>query len=77
MTRPTAAFVGMGLSNPIRLVMNRGLHATVAKLLSVDEARALKTDLTVALLKAKAAEGKKNGTRPAADNDLEHPGGAG
>lgn len=59
MTRPNAAFVGMGLvSHPIRLVMNRGLHGNVAKLISINEALELVSDLTTAIARALALENK-------------------
>lgn len=88
MTRPTAAFVGLGFSNPIVLRMNRGLHVAEVRLLSIDEALALVTDLTGAISKACAGEnplgrglceleGEKDGTHAASTGDLEHPGGAG
>jgi hypothetical protein len=51
-TRPTAAYVGMGLSHPIRLVMNRGLLGNHAKLLSISEALELTSDLTSAIARA-------------------------
>lgn len=52
MTRPIAAYIGMGLSHPIRLMMNRDLHTNVAKLLSVTEARELVFDLETAIQRA-------------------------
>lgn len=56
MTRPNAAYVGQGLSHPIRLVVNRGLHGNVAKLISVNDALELMCDLTAALARAFADE---------------------
>lgn len=49
MSRPNAAYVGMGLTHPIRLTMNRGLHGNTAKLLSTTEALELITDLVSAV----------------------------
>ena len=77
MTRPIAAYVGMGLPNPIRVVMNRGLHASVAKLITIDEALELVTDLTSAISRACAAENKELPNAPAfKDSVADNPGGS-
>lgn len=65
MTRPTAAYVGMGLSHPIRLVISNPIRGNVAKLLSVDEALELMSDLTGAVARAVAKEHKKHEPRAA------------
>jgi hypothetical protein len=59
-SRPNAAFVGMGLSHPIRVVMNRGLHGNVAKLVTINEALELMTDLTAAIARAIEQEAARN-----------------
>lgn len=65
MSRPTAAYVGFGLSHPIRLVIPRKLQGDTAKLLSVAEALELISDLTASVARA-LEDAKKNPSPPRA-----------
>jgi hypothetical protein len=66
MSRPTAAYVGFGLSHPIRLVIPRKLHGDVAKLVTPAEALELIADLSSAVARALADEAQKNPSPPRA-----------
>lgn len=59
MTRPSVAYVGFGLSHPIRIVVPRGLHGNAAKLMTVDESLELLTDLIGAIQRAVNTEYEK------------------
>jgi uncharacterized small protein (DUF1192 family) len=65
MTRPTAAYIGIGLlSHPVRLVIPRRLQqAEAVKLMSLAEAAELIADLASAVARAEEERARKE--RPA------------